>query len=176
MAESQRARGALTPESMLRPDLQSDLSLLRTGARQAHRPRRTAKQSIACVSLVVPDHEEAIAFYVGVLGFELVRDTFNPEENKRLVVVAPRGSPGCKLLLAQAAERNGSSSIGNQAGERVHLCLHTDNFDRDYTMFMVRGVKFLQQPQRQPYGTVAVFGDPWGNLWELVQPKYARGA
>lgn len=129
------------------------------------------KQSIALVSLVVPEYEEALSFYVGVLGFELIEDSFVPEQNKRWVVVAPRGAAGCHLLLARASTPEQVSRIGNQTGGRVFLFLHTDDFDRDYAQYKARGVTFVREPQQHPYGTVAVFRDPWGNLWDLLQPS-----
>ena len=130
------------------------------------------KHSIALVSLVVPDYDEALAFYVGVLGFELIEDSFVPEQNKRWVVVAPRGSTECRLLLARASTPEQVGRIGTQTGGRVFLFLHTDDFDRDYATFRAKGVEFVRQPQEQPYGTVAVFRDPWGNMWDLLQPKH----
>jgi catechol 2,3-dioxygenase-like lactoylglutathione lyase family enzyme len=131
---------------------------------------RAVKQSIALVSLVVPEYDDAIAFYVGVLGFRLVEDSPVPEQNKRWVVVEPPGSSGTKLLLARAANAEQSLRIGNQTGGRVFLFLHTDDFDRDYQAFKSKGVEFVRQRSQEPFGTVAVFRDPWGNLWDLVQP------
>jgi catechol 2,3-dioxygenase-like lactoylglutathione lyase family enzyme len=128
-------------------------------------------QAISLVSLVVPEYDEAIAFYVGVLGFDLIEDAFVPEQNKRWVVVAPRGAPGCQLLLARASTPEQSARIGNQTGGRVFLFLHTDDFERDHARYRAKGVQFVREPQQQPYGTVAVFRDPWGNLWDLVQPN-----
>lgn len=133
------------------------------------------KQSIALVSLVVPDYDQALAFYVGVLGFELIEDTVVPEQSKRWVVVAPRGSTECKLLLAQASTPEQASRIGNQTGGRVFLFLYTDDFHRDCAALRAKGVEFVREPQEQPYGTVAVFRDPWGNLWDLLQPKHRDG-
>lgn len=129
------------------------------------------KQSIGLVSLVVPDYDEAIAFYVGVLGFNLVEDSFVPEQNKRWVVVAPPGSRETRLLLARAASSEQASRIGNQTGGRVFLFLYTDDFARDYGAYKAKGVVFVREPVQQPYGTVAVFRDPWGNLWDLLQPR-----
>ena len=129
------------------------------------------KQSIGLVSLVVPDYDEALAFYVGSLGFTLVEDSFVPEQNKRWVVVAPPGATESRLLLARAANPEQSSRVGNQTGGRVFLFLYTDDFDRDYRAFRGKGVVFVREPSQQPYGTVAVFRDPWGNLWDLFQPK-----
>jgi catechol 2,3-dioxygenase-like lactoylglutathione lyase family enzyme len=129
------------------------------------------KQSICLVTLVVPDYEEALAFYVGVLGFQLVEDSPLPEQDKRWVVVAPPGAAGARLLLARASNEEQRSRIGNQAGGRVFLFLCTDDFKRDYDSFKVRGVMFVRDPAHRSYGTVAVFTDPWGNLWDLLQPE-----
>jgi catechol 2,3-dioxygenase-like lactoylglutathione lyase family enzyme len=129
------------------------------------------KQSIGLVSLVVPDYDEALAFYVGTLGFTLVEDSFVPEQNKRWVVVAPPGATESRLLLARASNPEQSSRVGNQTGGRVFLFLYTDDFARDHRAFRERGVVFVREPSQQPYGTVAVFRDPWGNLWDLFQPK-----
>lgn len=131
------------------------------------------QQSIGLVSLVVPEYEDAIAFYVGVLGFKLVEDTFIPQQNKRWVVVAPPGTAETRLLLARASNEEQRSRIGNQTGGRVFLFLYTDNFTRDYNSFRAKGVVFVREPAHQPYGTVAVFQDPWGNLWDLLQPRSA---
>ena len=129
------------------------------------------KQSIGLVSLVVPEYDEAVAFYVGTLGFTLVEDSFVPEQNKRWVVVAPPGSTGTRLLLARASSPEQSSRVGHQTGGRVFLFLSTDDFARDYRAFREKGVDFVRGPSQQPYGTVAVFRDPWGNLWDLFEPK-----
>lgn len=129
------------------------------------------KQTIALVSLVIPDYGEAIAFYVGVLGFTLVEDTYRPEQDKRWVVVAPPGSTGAGLLLARASNAEQASRVGNQTGGRVFLFLYTDDFDRDFRQYTERGVEFVRAPVNESYGKVAVFRDPWGNLWDLLQPK-----
>lgn len=129
------------------------------------------RQSIGLVSLVVPDYDEALAFYVGTLGFELVEDTFVPEQQKRWVVVAPPGSTGAKLLIARASTAEQASRIGNQTGGRVFLFLHTDDFERDFDAYRAKGVVFVREPKDEPYGRVAVFRDPWGNLWDLIQPR-----
>ena len=129
------------------------------------------KQSIGLVSLVVHDYDEALAFYVGTLGFSLVEDTPVPEQNKRWVVVAPPGARESKLLLARASSPEQVARVGNQTGGRAFLFLNTDNFDRDYESFKKKGVIFVREPSQQPYGTVAVFQDPWGNLWDLLQPR-----
>jgi catechol 2,3-dioxygenase-like lactoylglutathione lyase family enzyme len=134
------------------------------------------KQSIGLVSLVVPDYEEAIAFFVGTLGFSLVEDTPVPGQNKRWVVVAPPGATESKLLLARASSPEQVARVGSQTGGRVFLFLNTDNFDRDYESFKKKGVVFVREPLQQPYGTVAVFQDPWGNLWDLLQPQAGNQA
>jgi catechol 2,3-dioxygenase-like lactoylglutathione lyase family enzyme len=127
-------------------------------------------QSLGLVSLVVRDYDEALAFYVGKLGFTLVEDTPIPEQKKRWVVVAPPGSTGARLLLARASSPEQTARIGNQTGGRVFLFLHTDNFARDYDAYRRNGVEFVRPPKREPYGTVAVFRDLYGNLWDLIQP------
>lgn len=134
------------------------------------------EQSIGLVSLVVPDYDEALAFYVGVLGFDLVEDSFVPEQGKRWVVVAPPGARESRLLLARASNAEQASRIGNQTGGRVFLFLYTDDFARDFERYRARGVVFVREPVQQPYGTVAVFRDPWGNLWDLLQPRRDTGA
>lgn len=129
------------------------------------------KQSINAVTLVVRDYDEALAFYVGTLGFTLIEDTFIQAQNKRWVVVAPPGSTGSRLLLARAVGEEQLSRIGNQTGGRVFLFLHTDDFWRDYEAYRKKGVVFIREPAEESYGTVSVFRDPYGNLWDLVQPK-----
>ena len=129
------------------------------------------RQSIATVALVVRDYDEALAFYVGTLGFTLIEDTFIPTEDKRWVTVAPPGSTGPLLLLARAVGEEQSSRIGNQTGGRVFLFLHTDDFWRDYEAYRRKGVVFVREPKEESYGTVAVFEDIYGNLWDLLQPK-----
>lgn len=126
-------------------------------------------QSLALVSLVVPDYDEAIQYYVDVLGFELVEDRHEPEQSKRFVIVRPRGS-NAGLVLGRAANPDQTSRIGNQTGGRVFLFLHTDDFDRDYAAYRAKGVEFIRPPADMPYGRVAVFRDLYGNLWDLVQP------
>lgn len=129
------------------------------------------KQSIVHVALVVREYDEAIAFYTEKLGFELVEDTFQPQQNKRWVVVAPRGSQSTALLLARAATPQQEAFIGNQTGGRVFLFLNTDDFWRDYETLKARGVRFVRAPQVEAYGTVAVFEDLYGNLWDLLERK-----
>lgn len=126
------------------------------------------RQSIAHVALVVRDYDEAIAFYVGTLGFELVEDTYQPEQDKRWVVVRPPGG-GTSLLLARASSERQEEFIGDQAGGRVFLFLQTDDFWRDYRAYLSRGVTFERPPRDMPYGTVAVFRDLYGTLWDLVE-------
>jgi len=131
------------------------------------------KQSIVHVALVVDDYDEAIAFYVGKLRFTLVEDTYQPEQDKRWVVVAPPGSTGTTLLLAKASTAEQKPFVGNQAGGRVFLFLNTDDFWRDYKRMQAEGVRFLREPVEQPYGTVAVFEDLYGNRWDLLQLNHA---
>jgi len=128
------------------------------------------KQNIFQMALVVNDYDEAIRFYTETLDFVLVEDTVL-SETKRWVVVAPQGSEGCKLLLAKAANEEQRSRVGNQTGGRVFLFLHTDDFWRDYKTFVDRGVSFVREPSNEPYGTVAVFKDLYGNLWDLIEVK-----
>lgn len=128
------------------------------------------QQSIAVVSLLVPTYEDGLRFYVDVLGFDLVEDTpLGPD--KRWVLVAPPGGGGTRLLLAQAVGDAQRSAIGQQAGGRVFLFLHTDDFWRDYRRYTAAGVVFTEEPREEPYGTVVVFRDAFGNQWDLLQPK-----
>ena len=129
------------------------------------------KQSLGLVSLVVQDYDEALAFFVGKLDFELVEDKPIPEQNKRWVVVKPPGSNGCCLLLARASTIEQTSRVGNQTGGRVFLFLYTDDFSRDYNRLRSRGIKFIREPKEEVYGTVAVFKDIYGNQWDLLQPS-----
>jgi catechol 2,3-dioxygenase-like lactoylglutathione lyase family enzyme len=129
------------------------------------------KQSIGYVTLVVQDYDEAIKFYVHTLGFRLLEDTVIEAQNKRWVLVAPPGSTETRLLLARAVGAEQSSRIGNQTGGRVFLFLHTDDFWRDFHAFKSKGVVFVRDPQEESYGTVAVFRDLYGNLWDLLQLK-----
>lgn len=127
-------------------------------------------QIIAHLALVVNDYDEAIAFYTEKLDFRLVEDT-QLLENKRWVIVAPPGSGQCSLLLAKANGEQQRHAIGNQAGGRVFLFLHTDNFYRDYQAMLEKGIRFIRPPARELYGTVAVFEDLYGNLWDLIEPS-----
>jgi len=127
------------------------------------------KQSIVHVALVVRDYDEAIDFYTNKLHFTVTEDTYQPEQDKRWVVVAPPGSSGTSLLLAKASKSEQESFIGNQTGGRVFLFLNTDDFWRDYNEMISRGVRFVREPKKEAYGTVAVFEDLYGNLWDLIQ-------
>ena len=128
------------------------------------------QQAIIHVALVVRDYDEAIDFYCSKLHFTLVEDTYQPEQDKRWVVVAPPGSGGTSVLLARASSAGQEAFIGNQTGGRVFLFLSTDDFWRDYKEMLSAGVSFVREPKNAPYGTVAVFQDLYGNLWDLVQP------
>ncbi len=127
------------------------------------------KQTLALISIVVRDYDEALAFFADTLGFTVVEDTYIPEQDKRWVVVAPPGSHA-GLLLARAAGPEQVSRIGNQTGGRVFLFLHTDDFRRDYERYQAKGVEFVREPREEAFGTVAVFRDLYGNLWDLIQP------
>jgi catechol 2,3-dioxygenase-like lactoylglutathione lyase family enzyme len=130
------------------------------------------RQDIIHVALVVRDYDEALDFYVGKLGFTCVEDTYQPEQDKRWVVIAPPGSQrGTTLLLARASTSAQQSFIGNQAGGRVFLFLSTDDFQRDYRRMKSAGVHFIREPKNEPYGTVAVFEDLYGNRWDLIEYK-----
>lgn len=127
-------------------------------------------QKIAHIALVVKDYDEAIQFYTECLGFQLVEDTRLTEE-KRWVLVSPKGSNGCQVLLAKASNEKQASSVGNQTGGRVFLFLHTDDFWGDYKWMIQNNVHFVREPSEEEHGTVAVFEDLYGNLWDLIQPK-----
>ena len=129
------------------------------------------KQSIVHIALVVADYDEAIAFYTEKLHFTLVEDTYQPEQDKRWVVVAPPGSSGTTLLLARATTPTQTAVIGQQTGGRVFLFLNTDDFWRDYHDMVAAGIHFVREPKEAPYGTVAVFADLYGNLWDLLELK-----
>ena len=135
-----------------------------------------ACQSIGLTALLVRGYDEALNFYVGRLGFTLVEDTYIPAQDKRWVVIAPAGSSGSALLLARAVNPEQASRIGNQTGGRIFLFLYTDDFWRDYTAYQARGVLFVRDPKEETYGTVAVFQDLYGNLWDLLQPKTRTGS
>jgi len=128
------------------------------------------RQHLSALSLLVRDYDEAIAYFTKVLGFTLVEDTTQPD-GKRWVVVAPSGSTEARLVLARAVKPEEISAIGRQGGGRVWLFLHTDDFWRDHRAYTARGVKFCESPRIEPYGTVAVFEDLYGNRWDLLQPR-----
>ena len=132
-------------------------------------------QSLAHIALVVRDYDEAIAWFCGKLGFTLVVDEYQPEQDKRWVLVAPPGSPagGTSLLLARASTPEQEAFIGDQAGGRVFLFLRTDDFQRDYDRMKSQGVRFTEAPRREEYGTVVVFLDLYGNKWDLIGPRTA---
>lgn len=127
------------------------------------------KQSIAHIALVVADYDEAIHFYTQQLHFTLIEDT-TLSDTKRWVLVSPPGSSGTHLLLAKAANDEQLSRVGNQTGGRVFLFLYTDNFERDHNEMKSKGIEFVRPPVKEPYGTVAVFKDLYGNLWDLIEP------
>lgn len=127
-------------------------------------------QHLAHITLLVADYDEAIDFYTRKLNFNLVEDTAL-ENEKRWVLVAPSGSRECCLLLAKASSEEQKKHIGNQTGGRVFLFLHTDNFDRDYQNLILKNIQIVREPKREAYGTVAVFADLYGNLWDLIEPK-----
>lgn len=128
-------------------------------------------QSVVHIALVVKDYDEAIEFYTKKLHFSLIEDSYQPEQDKRWVVVSPPGSTGTTILLARASKPEQESFIGNQAGGRVFLFLGTDDFWRDYNEMTSKGIEFVREPKDQEYGTVAVFKDLYGNLWDLIQFK-----
>jgi catechol 2,3-dioxygenase-like lactoylglutathione lyase family enzyme len=129
------------------------------------------RQAIGQGALVVREYDEALDFYVGTLGFTLVEDTYIPEQDKRWVVVAPPGASESRLLLARAVGEEQASRIGNQTGGRVFLFLYTDDFWHDCHAYRAKGVVFVREPKEESYGTVAVFQDLYGNLWDLLQLK-----
>lgn len=132
-------------------------------------------QHLGLVSVVVRDYDEAIAFYVDKLGFSLVEDTYQPAQDKRWVVVSPPGASESRVLLARATNDHQSSRVGDQTGGRVFLFLYTDDFWRDFNSYRAKGITFVREPRREDYGTVAVFRDLYGNLWDLLQPGVPQG-
>jgi len=126
-------------------------------------------QRIAYISLLVKDYDEAISFYTNKLQFEILEDTILSDQ-KRWVVISPSGQFGCAILLAKAVNEEQAARIGNQTGGRVFLFLTTDNFRRDYQNLVSQGVAIVRQPAEETYGTVAVFADLYGNLWDLIEP------
>ena len=131
------------------------------------------KQGLAHISLVVEDYDAAINFYCNKLNFDLLEDTYQPEQDKRWVVVRPPGSTGTSLLLARASKPEQMPFIGNQAGGRVFLFLATDDFERDFAAMRSKDIRFVREPKTMDHGTVAVFEDLYGNLWDLIQ--FAEG-
>ncbi|WP_339656110.1 VOC family protein [uncultured Maribacter sp.] len=127
------------------------------------------KQFIARIAVVVDDYDKAIEFYTKKMDFLLIEDT-DLDEGKRWVIVAPQGSNECALVLAKADGDEQASRVGNQTGGRVFLFLYTDNFWRDYYKMVERGIKFSREPEKKPYGMVAVFKDLYGNMWDLLEP------
>jgi catechol 2,3-dioxygenase-like lactoylglutathione lyase family enzyme len=134
------------------------------------------KRSIIHIALVVRDYDEAIQFFCHKLHFKLIEDTYQPEQDKRWVLVAPPGSSGTNLLLAKASTPEQDAFIGNQTGGRVFLFLSTDDFWRDYNYMLSVGIKFIRTPKTETYGTVAVFEDLYGNLWDLVEMNQTPSA
>jgi catechol 2,3-dioxygenase-like lactoylglutathione lyase family enzyme len=128
------------------------------------------KQKIGSISLLVREYDEAIAFYVGKLGFHLIED-MDMGAGKRWVLVAPPSSTETSLLLAKAVSPEQQSHVGNQTGGRVFLFLHTDDFWRDYESMKANGIRFLEEPRNESYGTVVVFEDLYGNKWDLLEMK-----
>tara|TARA_R110000782_G_scaffold217084_2_gene304495 strand:+ start:641 stop:1048 length:408 start_codon:yes stop_codon:yes gene_type:complete len=128
------------------------------------------KQTIARIALVVDDYDKAIEFYTKKLDFILIEDT-DLGEGKRWVIVAPQGSKECALVLAKSDGEEQASRVGNQTGGRVFLFLYTDDFWRDYYKMVERGIKFIREPEKMPYGMVAVFKDLYGNMWDLLEPN-----
>jgi catechol 2,3-dioxygenase-like lactoylglutathione lyase family enzyme len=128
-------------------------------------------QSIAHVALVVSDYDQAIDFYTKKLHFTMIEDTYQPEQDKRWVVVSPPNSTGASLVLAKASKPEQEAFIGNQTGGRVFLFLNTDDFWRDYNDMVSKGIRFVREPTNEPYGTVAVFEDLYGNLWDLIEKR-----
>lgn len=126
-------------------------------------------QSIVHIAIVVKDYDEAIKFYTEKLNFELLEDTYQPEQDKRWVVISPPGSVGTTILLARASNETQEAYVGNQTGGRVFLFLNTDDFWRDYNNMIEKGIEFIREPKQADYGMVAVFKDLYGNLWDLLQ-------
>jgi catechol 2,3-dioxygenase-like lactoylglutathione lyase family enzyme len=131
---------------------------------------KTLKQSIIHITLLVKEYDEAIDFYIKKLGFDLVEDT-PLTEIKRWVLIKPPGSSGCCLLLAKAANEQQFLAVGDQSGGRVFLFLETDNFNESYRSMLATGIIFVREPVEESYGTVAVFADLYGNLWDLIERK-----
>lgn len=139
------------------------------GAIDVRKERIRMKQSIVHIALVVRDYDEAIEFYTKKLNFEIIEDTYQPEQDKRWVVVSPPGSSSTTLLLARASKSEQEPFIGNQTGGRVFLFLNSDDFWRDYNDMVSKGIEFVRKPKEESYGMVAVFKDLYGNLWDLIE-------
>ncbi len=132
-------------------------------------------QSLAAVTILVPSYDDGLQFFRDTLDFEVLEDTaMGP--GKRWVVVAPRGGRGARIVIAVPGDDRQRARIGDQTGGRVGYFLFTDDFERDYEAMRTRGVRFLEEPRRETYGRVAVFADPWGGKWDLLQPENAGGA
>lgn len=129
------------------------------------------KQEIIHITLVVEDYDEAIRWYTEKLNFQVLEDLYQPEQDKRWIRIAPPGSSGASLVLGRAKNDPEKAAIGNQTGGRVFLFLHTDDFWRDHASMKAKDVKFVREPKEEAYGTVAVFEDLYGNLWDLIQSK-----
>ena len=127
------------------------------------------KQSIVHIALLVKDYDEAIDFYTKKMNFELLEDTYQPDQDKRWVIIAPPNTTGSSILLAKASKDEQHKFIGNQTGGRVFLFLNTDNFWRDFRDMTAKGIEFVRAPKKETYGTVAVFKDLYGNLWDLLE-------
>ncbi|MDG2533542.1 VOC family protein [Sphingomonas sp. HITSZ_GF] len=127
---------------------------------------------LAHIALIVRDYDEALAFYIGKLGFTLVEDSYQPEQDKRWVTIRPPGAPeqATTILLARAVGPEQEAAIGNQAAGRVFLFLATDDFERDFAAYTAAGIRFVRPPSAEPYGKVAVFEDLYGNRWDLIEP------
>jgi len=128
------------------------------------------KQCIAHITIVVDEYDKALDFYTQKLDFELVEDTYIPEQDKRWVLIKPPGTDGCHILLAKASSESQLAAIGNQTGGRVGFFLYTDDFYRDYEKYKARGIKFIRPVEVHPYGTVSVFEDIYVNKWDLLEP------
>ena len=131
-------------------------------------------QRLAAVTILVPSYDEGLAFFRDALGFAVLEDTALGA-NKRRVVVGPSTGSGATLVLAAASDERQRARVGDQAGGRVGFFLHTADFWKDYEAMRARGIKFLETPRREPYGLVAVFPDPWGGKWDLLQPADRTG-
>lgn len=130
-----------------------------------------SNQRIAQLALIVKDYDEAIEFYTQKLKFRLIEDTFRPNANKRWVIVSPPGDSNCNVLLAKAKNEEQEAAIGNQTGGRVFLFLHTDNFEEDYKNLIENKIEIVRERSEEDFGTVCLFKDLYGNIWDLIEPK-----